>query len=61
MKALKTDFTLILVSWIAGMKGSKEVCLVKKFSLLIMHTHAHTLALFLHKENHSALIFISNK
>lgn len=29
MKALKTDFTLILVSRIAGMKGSKEVCLVK--------------------------------
>lgn len=29
MKALKTDFTLILVSWIAEMKGSKEVCLVK--------------------------------
>lgn len=29
MKALKADFTLILVLWIAEMKGSKEVCLVK--------------------------------
>lgn len=29
MKALKSDFTLTLVLWIARMKGSKEVCLVK--------------------------------
>lgn len=28
IKTLKTDFTLILVSWVARMKGSKEVSLV---------------------------------